>query len=1031
MSRAVSRDVARVGILGLAATMTLALPAAAQRLWSVEEVATRSLPPIEVGGVARVPTAASGVPLTAEVATVQVELDYLRLGMGYLELPLFDGSVIEAENAVFEDRGNGNLMWTGEVPGAGYESVLFTVQEGHLVGWFGEPGGPKYVVYAGPDGRGTLAVEVGPTGDWCGVESRPGSDLAAAGVPAVDRPAPVASRSSDDRLDILVLYSSGTEQYWRTIGGPAAGVQQLADYLNLVLRNGAIAASAHLIPVRWDPELAGHPRMQGFHFRKEKEAAGSLWHWEFHLRGSAEVATIRSRYRPDLVHFIPDVGTRLAGGAANQRGSLDPLVLSGWSTPSPAGIFAHEIGHNLGGHHVPSSWGSGFREFQAGAFRPYMFGHRDLTSCARREGYGNLLACPQTVMSSGSSRPRDDGSGWLVTEPFYSSVRHKPNGWTIGVAGTSEVERVLHETVPVAVRIGMDVAYTPEQRPRTMTARWTGRDTVRVTWSEDGRSRDTGGTLWLALTEGPSDRYEWRWDWRSVPPTLREGTSGNLVPLVEADGTQIGVDVGGLRPGGRYRMSVSGGGHTLEGGEWRRRDVLSSDVFELAPPGRPPGSPEAPGNVGASVTGPGSVRLNWRDNSRTETGYEVWWRKWSGSESDEVWRRYGPKLRAGASSVEIGGLMAEEEIEVTTGFRRWDRAIEDYVSVESETTHVGRYSFVVVAYNERGFSASETLNHEFAPGPFPAPTRNGVTPVCRRRATGLAFDGYEVEMCVETPDGERRRVWDYELDADQSGLLHFFDRDNVEVLVKVLDGCGINGYRWVFVAPVTNLAFRLAVRQLAPPQASARQIWHYDSERRPQEELWSTGTPRSWRRGESQHYVGNAQGRTARTVSDTTAFPCTAAEIAAARAKAADGGVAPLGSSEMPALVQASLGRLSAGAETGCEPGEAVLTLGGGYAVGMCFETRDGQIGDARDWGLDSSQSGLLYFFDRNNAEVLIKVLDACGVNGHRWVFVAPVTDLAFNLVVRSPDGEVWTHTNRLGQTAEAKSDVSAFPCAS
>ena len=54
---------------------------------------------------------------------------------------------MEAENAVFEDRGNGNLLWTGEVSGTGYESVLFTLQDGHLVGWFGEPGGPKYLVH--------------------------------------------------------------------------------------------------------------------------------------------------------------------------------------------------------------------------------------------------------------------------------------------------------------------------------------------------------------------------------------------------------------------------------------------------------------------------------------------------------------------------------------------------------------------------------------------------------------------------------------------------------------------------------------------------------------------------------------------------------------------------------------------------------------------------------------------------------------------------------------------------------------------
>ena len=81
--------------------------------------------------------------------------------------------------------------------------------------------------------------------------------------------------------------------------------------------------------------------------------------------------------------------------------------------------------------------------------------------------------------------------------------------------------------------------------------------------------------------------------------------------------------------------------------------------------------------------------------------------------------------------------------------------------------------------------------------------------------------------------------------------------------------------------------------------------------------------------------------------------------------------------------------------------------------------------------GLDSSQSALLYFFDRTNVEVLIKVLDGCGANGHRWVFVAPVADLAFNLQVESPTGEGWTHTNRLGQTADTAADASAFRCAS
>ena len=170
-------------------------------------------------------------------------------------------------------------------------------------------------------------------------------------------------------------------------------------------------------------------------------------------------------------------------------------------------------------------------------------------------------------------------------------------------------------------------------------------------------------------------------------------------------------------------------------------------------------------------------------------------------------------------------------------------------------------------------------------------------------------------------------------------------------------------------------------------------------------------------------------------MSDTTAFPCTTAEIAAAKAASAGSGsgpgLAPAGTEAPPPAGADPTRSLIAGARTDCEPGGPTLTLRGGYTVSMCYETYDGKVGDARDWGLDSSQSGLMYFFERDNAEVLIKVLDGCGVNGHRWVFVAPVTDLAFNLLVESPSGERWTHANRLGRTADAASDVAAFPCGS
>lgn len=472
-------------------------------------------------------------------------------------------------------------------PGAGYESVLFTVQDGHLVGWFGEPGGPKYVVYAGPDGRGSLSVEPGPVGDWCGVEAGPGR-------------------------------------------GPA----------------------------RWDPKLASHPSTQDLHYLPATISnPGAAWHWEF--RNSSDIDTLRRRYKPDLIHFIPDVGTRAAAGMAGLRGTFDPYVQTGWSVPSP-GVFAHEIGHNLGGTHEPTQIrreGVDFEEYQAlllEHFRPYVFGHTDMTSCGKREGqpdWDDGLYCPATIMSYGTDARLDDDPRTRASgEPFYSSVRHKPNGWTIGKAGTSEVERLLHETVPIQAISG-EAPWRAEQYPRRVTgARWTGRDTVRLDWSEDWRCPPADwtcrryGRVGLASAEGANDNYSWEWD-LSDPgdPQLFEWTAPNLAPILGADGAQVGVEISGLRPGGGYRIAVWAGPLTFDSDStWI--ESMNSDIFHLKARGRVSGSPAAPSNLGARVTGPDSARLHWRDNSRVEDGHEVWYRKWSGDEPDEVWRRYGEPL---------------------------------------------------------------------------------------------------------------------------------------------------------------------------------------------------------------------------------------------------------------------------------------------------------------------------------------------------------------------------------------------------
>ncbi len=378
----------------------------------------------------------------------------------------------------------------------------------------------------------------------------------------------------------------------------------------------------------------------------------------------------------------------------------------------------------------------------------------------------------------------------------------------------------------------------------------------------------------------------------------------------------------------------------------------------------PPGAgPTAPGNLTGTSAGPTSVRLSWVDRSDDEIGFEVQLRP-----SGSGWRT-DSRVPANSTTADVTGL-----------------------------TPGARYDFRVRSFNDAGRSASDLVTIVLPSTDFTD---------CVPSAPLITFDhGFTVSMCVEYLEGGvgpivKEDAKNYELESRESGLLYFFDRDNAEVLVKVLDACVVNGFRWVFVAPVTDLAFNLYVDETATG------------------ERWMHRNPRG--------------GVTAAPKGDVTAFPCAAraagAAVTAARTAEGPGGVNLVDAGLAPASV---VDAINAGEAPDCEP-QPVLTLNRGHQISMCVEfLKDGapESAEVKDYGLDSEQSGLLYFFDRNNAEVLIKVLDACGVNGYRWVFVAPVTDLAFNLVVTPPGGgEPWTHGNSLGQTAATAGDTKAFAC--
>jgi hypothetical protein len=231
-----------------------------------------------------------------------------------------------------------------------------------------------------------------------------------------------------------------------------------------------------------------------------------------------------------------------------------------------------------------------------------------------------------------------------------------------------------------------------------------------------------------------------------------------------------------------------------------------------------------------------------------------------------------------------------------------------------------------------------------------------------------------------------------------TGYFWFFGPDNVEILLKVLDGCAINDRLWVFAGGLTNVEVNLRVDDVLA--------------------------------GITLTYF-NTLGRSFQPIIDIDAFDtCDVAapppdEPSPADLPAALGTELEQWARALGAAAPSSSG--SAGAL--CNGSETALCLRDQrFEATLLWESADA-AGLGQPVPL-SDGTGTFWFFQPDNVEAVVKVLDACAINGHYWVFAAGITDVATDLQVLDTQTSVSRqYTTDLGTPFVPVLDVRAFEC--
>jgi hypothetical protein len=282
--------------------------------------------------------------------------------------------------------------------------------------------------------------------------------------------------------------------------------------------------------------------------------------------------------------------------------------------------------------------------------------------------------------------------------------------------------------------------------------------------------------------------------------------------------------------------------------------------------------------------------------------------------------------------------------------------------------------------------------------------------VCVPSPTTLCLNGGRFRVTALWEEPESRAVSEAQavpLTGD-TGYFWFFEESNVEVVVKALAACPVNGRFWVFAAGLTNVEVTLRVDDML--------------------------------RGGSKTYF-NERSEAFLPILDSDAFatcdastlPAVApseAEVAVLRGEVLAGllrlvevdGPAPAHEHEIATRIPENAASVQCATDN-----DSLCVAGNRFQVEVGFVTPAGHSGEGQATKL-TADTGYFWFFDPNNVEIVVKVLNACTISDRIWVFAAGLTDVeAVITVIDTNTGARRDYVNPPGTAFLPIQDTNAF----